>query len=67
MKLIEFVFRLWDAWTEYKRKKKEAKRDDSIKAVQDDPASWFVEHFNGVRDDLPSDADDASEADTKPD
>jgi hypothetical protein len=67
MKLIDLVFRLWDAWTEYKRKKKEAKRDANIKAVKDDPAKWFTNHFSGVRNDLPDKANDASKTDTKPD
>jgi hypothetical protein len=67
MKLIEFIVRLLYLWENYKRNKKEAKRDADIKAVQDDPATWFTNHFSGVRDDLPSKADDASKTDTKPD
>jgi hypothetical protein len=67
MKLLEFIVRLLYLWENYKRNKKEAKRDADIKAVQDDPAKWFTNHFSGVRDDLPDKADDASETDTKPD
>jgi hypothetical protein len=67
MKLIDFIVRLLYLWENYKRKKKEAKRDADIKAVQDDPAKWFTNHFGGVRDDLPDKADDAREADTKSD
>ena len=66
-KILYLLIELLALYEQFKAKRKEAKRNASAKAVQDDPVNWFSGHFGGVPDDMPNNANDADKADSKPD
>jgi hypothetical protein len=53
-------------WEQYQAEKKADKRARELDALRKNPNDWYRNHFDGVRD-VPTKADDANQADTKPD
>jgi hypothetical protein len=57
---------LLSIWEQYQAEKKADKRARELDALRKEPADWYRNHFDGVRD-VPTKADDSDQAGTKPD
>lgn len=57
---------LLSMWEQYQAERKAAKRARELDALRKDPADWYRNHFDGVRD-VPTKADDSDQAGPKPD
>ncbi len=58
---------LLSMWEQYQAELKADKRARELDALRKNPANWYRDHFDGVRDNMPDQTDDANQAGTKPD
>lgn len=69
MKVLNILLTLLIKWLgslEQRRKEQEQKQHESnVDELRENPANWFDDHFNGVRDNgLPNNASETNQANT---